>query len=85
MTEQKLRDIQIRLLAFEDFCDILIRVSPVTPEVAGVIIRNLDTQIGRRFPANIPDGIPGQAEKRAAYTDAIENIKDRLGTRKRVR
>ena len=83
MTEQELRDIKIRLLAFEDFCDILMRVSPVTPEVAGIIIRNLDAQIRRRFPANIPDGIPGQAEKRAAYADAIKDIKKRFRGRQR--
>ena len=84
MSGEQLRDLQTRLLALDDFCDILMRVSPVTPEVAGIIIRNLDAQIRRRFPANIPDGIPGQAEKRAAYTDAIKNFKKRLGSRQRT-
>ena len=84
MSEEQLRDLQTRLLALDDFCDILMRVSPVTPEVAGIIIRNLDAQIRRRFPANIPDAIPGQVEKRATYTDAIKNLKKRLGSRQRT-
>ena len=80
--------LKIRMLALEDAFGLFVRelrTLPGSTDVVGVFVRNLDSQVSRRFPANIPDTLPGQAEKRAAYANALKEIKDSLRARQRRR
>ena len=82
MSEKELQLLNARMLALQDAFTLFVRTVRDVPDpanVIGVFVRNLNRQVARRFPANIPDAIPGQAEKRAAYSNALKEIKDSLG------
>ena len=71
--------LKTRVLALEDAFALLLRTMHGVDDpadVVGIFLRNLDSQVGSRFPANNPDTLPGQAEKRAAYANALKEIKD---------
>ena len=82
MSENELQALKARLLALEDAFVLLLRMmhgvdSP--DDVIGIFFRNLDLQVARRFPGNLPDVLPGKAKERAAYANALKEIKDSFG------